>query len=387
MKPRWFRIAHGWLKAVCILAGFAVTVLSLMAVVGALTANGWVRVIVAIVVALAIPALIADRLRPKDDPIGALGLPSDIYAVFLLGLAVAFLAVPRMRPLLLREADRETTGGAATVARMTYFLAGVRPTNTVEESPSPTASSSESSSPPAPPPSPAPPRTDGGLAGAGADASTAKPPERSPADLFRDLAPTVVTIMGKEADGEGGGTGFLLDDQGTVATNHHVVEGAREVRIKLFSGTWVENDDIEVLDDNRTDDLVLMRIHTKEKLKAVDLGDSDGVTVGEHVISIGNPLGLEDTLTDGLVSARRMYEGRQFIQMSAPVSPGNSGGPLFNMQGQVIGITTAQVAGGLFGRAQNLNLAVPINTLKPMIQSDYPKRHRLGKDGSNPGTW
>ena len=117
------------------------------------------------------------------------------------------------------------------------------------------------------------------------------------------------------------------------------------------------------------------------------LGDSDKVVVGERAISIGNPLGLEHTLTDGLVSSRRMYEGRAWIQMSVPVSPGNSGGPLFDMHGEVIGITTAQLGGGAFGRAQNLNLAVPVNELKKMIKPEYPGRRKVGEPGGNAGRW
>jgi S1-C subfamily serine protease len=112
------------------------------------------------------------------------------------------------------------------------------------------------------------------------------------------------------------------------------------------------------------------------------LGDSDAVVVGERAISIGNPLGLEHTLTDGLISSRRIYEGKQWIQMSVPVSPGNSGGPLFNMRGEVVGVTTAQIGGG-FARAQNLNLAVPVNALKKLIRSEYPQRRKFGESSSS----
>ena len=124
---------------------------------------------------------------------------------------------------------------------------------------------------------------------------------------------------------------------------------------------------------------------TAGEVGAVTLGDSDKIVVGERAVSIGNPLGLEHTLTDGLVSSRRMYEGRAWIQMSVPVSPGNSGGPVFNMHGEVIGITTAQL-GGVFGRAQNLNLAVPVNELKKLIKTDYPGRRKIGESGSA-GRW
>jgi serine protease Do len=383
MRPRWFGISLGLLKTASIVVGLLVTVPSLMSLVGLATGNGWARSIGAVLIALTIPAVVSDRLKPRDDFLGAPGLASDVFAVWLVGFGLAFMASGKVtRPLLLREADREAIAGAGAIARIAYFLAGARPEITPQVgdgAPKPSSGSGASDAS----------ATDAGLRAAvdgGDGGKVLVKPELTPAELFRELAPAVVNITVKESGGEGGGTGFFLDTDGTIATNHHVINGAVEIRIKLLSGKTIENGDVELLADNPADDLALLRLHTKETLKAVEFGDSEQVMVGEHVISIGNPLGLEHTLTDGLVSARRIYEGRAYIQMSAPVSPGNSGGPLFNMRGQVIGVTTAQVAGGLFGRAQNLNLAIPINVLKPMIQGDYPKRHRFG-DAVGTSTW
>jgi S1-C subfamily serine protease len=155
---------------------------------------------------------------------------------------------------------------------------------------------------------------------------------------------------------------------------------------KLFDGTVLR--EVELLDDSTPNDLALLRVKTRTKLRPVQLGDSERITVGDRIVSIGNPLGLEHTLTDGLVSARRILEGRKMIQMSVPVSPGNSGGPLFNMRGEVIGVTTAQYAGGdFFGRAQNLNLAMPINLLRAMIRPAYPGRRRFGDSRGTPNSW
>jgi S1-C subfamily serine protease len=189
---------------------------------------------------------------------------------------------------------------------------------------------------------------------------------------------------------QGGGTGFLIDANGTIATNHHVIAGSKQIRIKFQNGAMFE--DIELLVDDSTADLALLRVDPskshdggpKVEAEPVALGDSDKVVVGERAISIGNPLGLEHTLTDGLISSRRLYEGRAWIQMSVPVSPGNSGGPLFNMRGEVIGVTTAQIGAG-FGRAQNLNLAVPVNDLKKLLRSEYPQRRKFGESSSS--TW
>jgi S1-C subfamily serine protease len=88
---------------------------------------------------------------------------------------------------------------------------------------------------------------------------------------------------------------------------------------------------------------------------------------------IGNPLGLEHTLTNGIISARRIYEGERFIQMSAPISPGNSGGPVFDRHGRVIGVSVAHLIGG-----QNLNFAVPVSQLQALIAEDYPNRRGFG---------
>jgi S1-C subfamily serine protease len=175
-------------------------------------------------------------------------------------------------------------------------------------------------------------------------------------------------------DHEAGGTGFFIDDRGTIATNHHVIDGTDHVRIKLIDGTIL--DQVELLTSDPEVDLALLRVDPAKLTgspKPVVLGDSAAVTVGEPVMVIGNPLGLEHTLSDGLVSSRRVYEGKKYIQMSAPTSPGNSGGPVFDRHAKVIGVA---VAGFPWG--ENLNLAVPVAELAAMVKSDYPGRRRFG---------
>jgi len=208
----------------------------------------------------------------------------------------------------------------------------------------------------------------------------------TPAELFKRLAPAVVTIVMMDEAGReiSGGTGFVIDNAGTTVTNHHVVDEGQKINVKFMEGAVYE--DITMLADDPANDLALLRLTlAKPKagkpptFEALKLGNSDAVVVGERAISIGNPLGLDHTLTDGLVSARRVIEGRPWIQMSVPVSPGNSGGPLFNMRGEVIGVTTAQLGMGLMGRGQNLNIAVPAKTVAQHVQSSYPAARPFGQ--------
>jgi S1-C subfamily serine protease len=384
-----FLAGYRLLKLGGFVLGLPAAVVTGMALIGALTESGYARVLGSLVVMLAVPLFIADRLLPEHDPSRARGLVSDVCAVTW--TAVAFLiagaANGSTRPLLTREGDRLTSAGYGTLGDFAYVLAGVR----TEPGASPAPSTSGSASAGAPASSASAPV---GSASAVAPLK-AKPGEKTPAELFKDAAPSVVTIFVKhKAGGDGSGTGFLVDKEGTIATNHHVIDGASHVRIKFQNGALYE--DVEVLEDVAAVDLALLKINLAAPLDGgakgdappLSIGDSDAIVVGEHAVSIGNPLGLEHTLTDGLVSSRRLYEGRAWIQFSAPISPGNSGGPLFNMRGEVIGVTTATLSGLGHGMAipQNLNLAVPVNELKKLIKAMYPGRHKIA-DGTTPSHW
>jgi S1-C subfamily serine protease len=138
-----------------------------------------------------------------------------------------------------------------------------------------------------------------------------------------------------------------------------VIERAAAVRIKLPAGGEFAATGIVALKPDL--DLAVLRVEA-QGVPVVALGDSDAVQVGERVVAIGSPMGLQNTVSDGLVSAIREKAGQKVFQITAPVSPGSSGGPLFNAKGQVIGITFASVTEG-----QNLNFAIPINDAKPLI--------------------
>ncbi|MFT3766418.1 MAG: trypsin-like peptidase domain-containing protein [Minicystis sp.] len=390
-------LAYRVLKLAAFVVCLPAAVVAVMALIGAVTDNAWVRVAGGVLSMLALPLFIADRLLPAHDPTRARGLVSDVCAVIwtLVVFLVSGVANGTTRPLLAREGDRLVSGGYDTMGTLAYVLAGVKVTSTVAPPPASSGSAVASGSASAPPVMASASAVPSAIVDAGAaDAAAVKPKsdkaEKTPADLFKEAGPSVVTIFVFQKGGEGGGTGFLVDREGIIATNHHVIEGASRVRIKFQSGAIFE--EVEVLDDVSAVDLALLKVNLAAPVDGgprvdaapLPLGDSDGVVVGEHAVSIGNPLGMEHTLTDGLISSRRVYDGRAWIQFSAPISPGNSGGPLFNMRGEVVGITTATITG--FGRAQNLNLAVPVNELKKLIRPSYPGRRKLG-DGSAPSQW
>ncbi|WP_243372264.1 DegQ family serine endoprotease [Geotalea sp. SG265] len=159
------------------------------------------------------------------------------------------------------------------------------------------------------------------------------------------------------------GSGFIISDEGYIITNNHVVAEADEIKVKLSDGREFKG---EIKGTDEKLDLALLKISAKDHLPVAPLGDSDTIEIGEWVMAIGNPFGLSQTVTAGIVSAQGRVIGSgpydDFIQTDASINPGNSGGPLFNTQGEVIGINTAIVAGG-----QGIGFAIPVNMAKNII--------------------
>jgi serine protease Do len=159
------------------------------------------------------------------------------------------------------------------------------------------------------------------------------------------------------------GSGFVIDKDGHIVTNNHVVEGADKIKVILKNG---KEFDAEVKGRDPNTDLALIRIKPDNDLPVIELGDSDALKVGEWVLAIGNPFGLEHTVTAGIISAKGRVIGSgpydDFIQTDASINPGNSGGPLINMAGKVVGINTAIIAGG-----QGIGFAIPVNLAKGII--------------------
>ena len=147
------------------------------------------------------------------------------------------------------------------------------------------------------------------------------------------------------------GSGFFVAADGTFVTNLHVIQGATAVRVRLNTGEVFDNLYVKTTDARR--DLAILRVPTT-RASFLPLGDDRPLSVGDPIWVMGNPLGLEGTFSDGLVSARRIEDGVQYIQISAPISPGSSGGPVLNSRAEVVGIATLAARSG-----QNLNMAVP----------------------------
>ena len=198
----------------------------------------------------------------------------------------------------------------------------------------------------------------------------------SPAEVYAANSACVVLIKsvtsGVLYSGTSTGSGFILSEDGYVVTNHHVVEGGTELTVvtadnKEYKATLVGSDN--------ANDVALLKVEA-EGLPAVELGDSDALTVGDQVVAIGNPLGeLTSTLTVGYVSAKERDVNTSgfainMIQTDAAINSGNSGGPLFNMAGQVIGITTAKYSGSSSSGAtiEGVGFAIPINDVRGLLE-------------------
>jgi len=159
------------------------------------------------------------------------------------------------------------------------------------------------------------------------------------------------------------GSGFIIDKDGYIVTNNHVIDNADKIVVILNDEKEFE---AQIVGRDKNTDLSLIKIESNHNLPVLRFGDSDTLKVGQWVVAIGNPFGLEQTVTAGIVSAKGRVIGSgpydDFIQTDASINPGNSGGPLLNMKGEVVGINTAIIAGG-----QGIGFAIPVNLAKNII--------------------
>ena len=178
-------------------------------------------------------------------------------------------------------------------------------------------------------------------------------------DIASRVTPSVVTLTTPT----GTGSGVIVDPSGVLITSLHVIQGDTEVAVELANGDVY--DDVAVVDVDERRDLVLLKIKAFN-LTPASLGNSDDVQVGEDVVLVGSPRGLDLTVSEGVVSAvRDSGDGYRLLQTSAPASPGSSGGGMFNSFGELVGIVTSQITDG-----QNLNFAVPINYARGLMATE-----------------
>jgi hypothetical protein len=170
----------------------------------------------------------------------------------------------------------------------------------------------------------------------------------------------MIRALDPHGDTLGLGTGFLVSPDGRFVTNYHVIQEAAQLVVKVLDGP--EYRDVQLVAADPASDLALMQIPGARDLPSLRMGSDAQMEVGDRVFVMGNPLGMTGTFTDGMVSGKRPLEGVAMLQISAPISPGSSGGPVMNERGEVIGVATMMVMGG-----QNLNMAVPVRYLAPML--------------------
>ena len=183
-------------------------------------------------------------------------------------------------------------------------------------------------------------------------------PERSVRDLVNQLGEAVVQVRTPS----GLGSGFFLNEGGFLITNFHVIEGETQISIEVYHqrGGQLERKtykQVRIVAMNKFADLALLSIEDKDapKFKHVQLGSADALAVGERVFAIGSPLGLERTVTEGILSTKtRQLGGDLYLQTTAQINPGNSGGPLFNLNGEVVGVTNMKITSG-----EGLGFAIP----------------------------
>ena len=184
----------------------------------------------------------------------------------------------------------------------------------------------------------------------------------TPSQIAQRYAKCVVSIITKDCMNKeiGQGSGFIASENGIIVTNFHVIEGACSAEVNFDGKIFKE---VELISGLSKLDIALLKIDASV-LPELPLGNSDSVASGQAIVAIGNPLGLEHSVSNGIVSATRAIGKIELIQMTAPVSMGSSGGPVINEYGQAIGITTVAAIWG----AQNVNFAVPINYIKLIAQ-------------------
>jgi serine protease Do len=205
------------------------------------------------------------------------------------------------------------------------------------------------------------------------------PAERSVRELVGQIGESVVQVRTPG----GLGSGFILNEDGYLITNFHVIEGETQISVEVYhqkTGPLERKTyrQVQIVALNKFADLVLLKIDDTgaPKFASVPLGSSDAMGVGDRVFAIGSPLGLERTVTEGILSTKtREMEGTLYLQTTAQINPGNSGGPLFNLRGEVVGVTNMKAASG-----EGLGFAIPVESVIYFLNH----RDAFAYDNDNP---
>jgi serine protease Do len=204
-------------------------------------------------------------------------------------------------------------------------------------------------------------------------------PDQSVRELVNVLGQSVVQVRTPG----GLGSGFFINEEGYLITNFHVIEGETKISIEVYHQQKGQLErksfkDVRIIAMNKFADLALLKIEDADapKFAPVPLGSADALAVGERVFAIGSPLGLERTVTEGIVSTKtRQMQGSLYLQTTAQINPGNSGGPLFNLRGEVVGVTNMKITFG-----EGLGFAIPVEELKYFLDH----RDAFAYDTDNP---
>jgi serine protease Do len=219
-----------------------------------------------------------------------------------------------------------------------------------------------------------------GVTGQFYSAATKTAAARDVSSLVQQIGEAVVQVRTPG----GLGSGFFLNEDGYLITNFHVIEGETEISVEVYQqkNGQLNRDtykQVKIIAINKFHDLALLHIEDKNapKFKAATLGSADALSVGDGVFAIGSPLGLERTVTQGILSTKtRQMEGELYLQTSTQINPGNSGGPLFNLAGEVVGVTNMKITFG-----EGLGFAIPVELVKSFL--DHRDAYAYATDNPN----
>jgi serine protease Do len=312
----------------------------------------FVRVAVLLVPFLAVAAVRAEVIALKDDASVTGRILAEKRDTVVVDLGYTVLSIPRSQVVkVFREGEGDVVANPGAKGKHKPGVANRSSTAPAAEKPE-----------------------EGDLYRVGRPGTT----EKAVRELVAQLGEAVVQVRTPG----GLGSGFFLNEEGYLITNFHVIEGETQIGIEVYHQRNGQLErkvykQVRIVAMNKFQDLSLLRVEDKDapKFGWVPLGESDALAVGERVFAVGSPLGLERTVTEGIVSTKtRQFQGELYIQTTAQINPGNSGGPLFNLRGEVTGVTNMKVFG------EGLGFAIPVENVK------YFLRHRdaYAYDTDNP---